>query len=325
MLTASGMTSLLSVFRSVPCTPRVTWWTLSVVTTWTRCGGSCLLAAAVLLPLGAAVRGEPAPRADLAPMAAMFAAGDARAVVQDGPLLGTATEHTERRADGGLSIARRRTYARARDPDTGKVIALPEPWEATSRLEVSPALRLLQVHTQASFHRSAERVFGKGALHDALPALFEVDRTTLTAAPGGGKLDYRAYLGKQQLEHERYDYDRDLVPLEIVGLYLSSELSAGRRAFGFELLVAGNSSDGVDATVHTTRDLRPYAKGYGLPAARIAVQRDVLVVDMRLSSLIKRLFFPHHFYMVFAADDPSRLLMLWGGDPDVPLQAFRIP
>jgi hypothetical protein len=35
-------------------------------------------------------------------------------------------------------------------------------------------------------------------------------------------------------------------------------------------------------------------------------------------------FFPHHFYLAFSASEPSKLVMMWGGDPDKNLQAFRI-
>jgi hypothetical protein len=81
---------------------------------------------------------------------------------------------------------------------------------------------------------------------------------------------------------------------------------------------------GVRSTVTLTRDVRKEARGYRVPKDRQLAKEPLAVVDMRLASPFKYLFFPHHFYMAFSAAQPSKLMMMWGGDPEATLQAFRV-
>ena len=60
-----------------------------------------------------------------------------------------------------------------------------------------------------------------------------------------------------------------------------------------------------------------------MPARVFQLTGDLAVVDAWLASPIKYLFFPHHFYLVYAAEEPEKLLALWGGDPDEHMQAVR--
>jgi hypothetical protein len=60
-----------------------------------------------------------------------------------------------------------------------------------------------------------------------------------------------------------------------------------------------------------------------LPKTYLDPQEDLAIVDMRLASPVKKFLFPYHFYMAYAAEDPSRLEMAWGGDPDDPMHAIR--
>jgi hypothetical protein len=70
--------------------------------------------------------------------------------------------------------------------------------------------------------------------------------------------------------------------------------------------------------------VRRLSEGYPVPKDRQLAKEQLAVVDMRLASPIKYLFFPHHFYMAFSAAQPSKLMMMWGGDPEATLQAFRV-
>lgn len=254
----------------------------------------------------------------------LFPEALARASVQDGFLLGTGSERIERLPDGALRIERTRHYTQVRHPETRKLATLPRPWEVTATLTVTPDLRLSFADTRLAFHRDGDRVFPDRALSDAHDWLFKSDRSTLRSSADGKRLTRHSYLGKQQLDSDTYDYPSEAVPLEIVGLYLAVAVARRIDQFDFQLLVPGGSTHGVRAVTHRTRDVRRLAKGYRVPSRKLVSAEPLAVVDMRLSSPIKYVFFPHHFYLAFSAQEPSKLVMLWGGDPDENLQAFRI-
>jgi hypothetical protein len=155
--------------------------------------------------------------------------------------------------------------------------------------------------------------------------MFEWDRS-ITRAVGSGKLERAQYLGKELVDSDDYDYPSEAVPLEIAGLWLAAAVQHRIDRFDFELMLPGGSLHGVRVHVHRTRDVRPLAKKYRLPPRYLQpFAEDLAVVEMRLASPIKRVFFPHHFYMAFASADPQRLELAWGGNPEEPMQAFRAP
>lgn len=248
----------------------------------------------------------------------------ASASVQDGFLLGTGSERIARLPDGTLRIERTRHYTQVRHPDTRKLAKLPRAWDVTATVTVTPELRLAFADTRLLFHRDGDHVFPDRALSDEHDWLFKSDRSTLRSSADGKRLSRVSYLGKQQLDSDTYDYPSDAIPLEIVGLYLAVAVERHIDQFEFQLLVPGGSTHGVRAVTHRTRDMRRLAKGYGVPNQKLVSREPLAVVDLRLASPLKYVFFPHHFYMAFSAQDPSKLIMLWGGDPDENLQAFRI-
>lgn len=257
-------------------------------------------------------------------LAALFPDWNARAEVQDGFLIGTGTERAQRQPDGSLQIVRTRRYTHVRDVDSGRVAALPEAWDARSTLTVTGALRLVAADTRLYFKRSGDAVFKEQKLSEQHDWLFGVDRTLLRASADGRKLTYSSYLANQRKSADTYDYPADATPLEIVGLLLSVAVARQLDAFEFELLVPGGSTHGVRAQTRRTRDLRPFAKGYRVPKSRLRASEPQAVVDLRLASPVKYVFFPHHFYLAFSVAEPWKLTALWGGDPDENLQAFRI-
>ena len=256
-------------------------------------------------------------------LADVFPDYEARAEVQDGFLLGTGTERLRKLPDGKLQVERTRRYTRVRDVESGRIAALPEPWNARSTVIVLPSLRLVSADTRLSFKRSGDGVFKEEKLSEQHDWLFGVDRTTLRASPNGRRLTAASYLGGKVKESETYDYPAEATPLEIVGMLLSAAVAHRLDAFEFELL-AGGSSHGVRAQTYRTRDLRRFAKGYRVPKSRLIANEPQAVVDLRLASPVKYVFFPHHFYMAFSAAEPWKLTALWGGDPDENLQAFRL-
>jgi hypothetical protein len=150
-----------------------------------------------------------------------------------------------------------------------------------------------------------------------------VDHTSLRASADGKHLSYQVFLGDKRVKSENYDYPADSVPLELVGLLLTVAVQRQLDTFDFALLV-GSDTHGVRAQTHRTRDLRRWAQGYRLPKSRLVANETQAVVDMRLASPIKYIFFPHHFYMAFSVREPWKLNLLWGGDPDENLQAVRV-
>lgn len=253
----------------------------------------------------------------------IFPESDARAEVQEGFLIGTGTETVRHLPDGRLRIERTRNYTRVRDTDTGRIATLPEPWKGRSVLTVAPNLRLLAADTWIQLKRSGDGVLGGEKLSERYDWVFKVDRISLRATPDGKQLTHQVFLGSKQVSSETYDYPRDSVPLELIGLLLTVAVQRQLDAFDFDLVV-GDDIHGVRAQTHRTRDLRKYAQGYRLPKARLVQDEPVAVVDMRLASPIKYVFFPHHFYMAFSVKEPWKLNLLWGGDPDENLQAVRI-
>jgi hypothetical protein len=257
-------------------------------------------------------------------LARSFPASVSHAEVSDGFLLGTGTEVVRTQPNGSLQIERTRVYTRVRDTETGHVSTFPEPWRARSVVTVSPTLRLLSEDTQLFFERSGDGVFAGSKLSERHAWLFDVDRTRVTAAADGRRLTLESFKGGKRVESDTYDYPRDAVPLELVGMFVSIAVERRLDKFDFELLVPGGSTHGVRAETHRTRDLTRFAKGYRVPKSRLTPSELLAVVDMRLASPVKYLFFPHHFYMAFSVREPWKLAMLWGGDPDENLQAFRL-
>lgn len=254
----------------------------------------------------------------------LFPDSVSRAEVHDGFLIGTGTESVHAEPDGVLRVERTRVYTRIRDTESNRIAQLPEPWHARSTLRVSPSLRLVSAETQLAFKRSADTVFPDHKLHERHEWLFDVDRTRLTAAKDGRRLTYQTFRGTKLVKSSTFDYPADAIPFELVSLFTSVAVDRRIDAFDFELLLPDGSTHGVRADTRRTRDLRKFAEGYRVPAARLRPAEPLAVVDMRLASPVKYLFFPHHFYMAFSVREPWKLMLLWGGDPDENLQAFRI-
>jgi hypothetical protein len=253
----------------------------------------------------------------------IFPEYDARAEVQEGFLIGTGTEKIRHLPDGRLRIERTRNYTRVRDTETGRIATLPEPWLGRSVLTVTPNLRLQAADTWIQFKRSGDGVLPGEKLSERYDWVFKVDHTSLRATADGKHLNYRVFLGGKPVKNESYDYPSHSVPLELVGLLLTVAVQRQLDTFDFDLVV-GDDTHGVRAQTHRTRDIRRYAKGYRLPKSRMVATDPLAVVDMRLASPIKYVFFPHHFYMAFSVKEPWKLTLLWGGDPDENLQAVRI-
>jgi hypothetical protein len=252
----------------------------------------------------------------------LFGARTARARVKDGLLIGRGDERSEVRADGRLEVSRTRTYERVKHPKNGKVVSLPEPWHVRSTLTLSPELRLIETETRVEFHRSVDRAL-KYPFTDKFGKLFAWDRAHTVANRSGTKLTRTLMLGDKVVERDTYDYEREAIPLEIVGLVLAHAVKSRVPAFNFQLLLPGGDTHGIRSRVHRTRDLSRFAKGYPVSLPKLTPGAEFAVVDMWLASPVKRVFFPHHFYLVYASEDPADLIALWGGAPDEHLQAFR--
>jgi hypothetical protein len=259
------------------------------------------------------------------PLAALFKDVEIKADVQAGMFFGTGTERWQRLPNGGLKLERAWEYQRVRHPEKGTVHTLPQPWHAYGTLELTAQLRLVRSETRLKFLRSADQLLEDYVLSEEKPKMFEWDRS-VTRAVGANKMERTTYLGKEVIDSDDYDYPSDVVPLEIAGLWLAAAVHRNIDRFDFELMLPGGSLHGVRVQVHRTRDVRPLAKKYRLPPRFLKpAAEDLAVAEMRLSSPIKRVFFPHHFYMAFASADPQRLELAWGGNPDEPMQAFRVP
>jgi hypothetical protein len=249
---------------------------------------------------------------------------ESHAVVQDGFLGGTAVERVRHLPDGRLRIDRLRHYTRMRHPETGAMAALPEAWEFEAHVTLLPSLRLVEADTSLRFRRSADTVFSDYKVSERDAWLFQWDRSVVRLTADGRQLEQQSYLNHKALGGVRYDYPTTAIPFEIVGPYLSVAARLQLDQFDFDLLLPGGSIHGVRSQIHRTRDLQPFAKDYHFPKQRLQARSTFAVVDMRLSSPIKYLFFPHHFFAVFSWPDASKLLMLWGGDPQHDVQAFRL-
>lgn len=259
-----------------------------------------------------------------ATLAASLPDSDARATVEEGFLLGIGTERLRKLPDGNLRIDRTRHYTRIRHPETRRVVDLPQPWDATSVMIIKPSLRLISSDTRFDFKREADGVLGDYKLSEHHTWLFENDRSLVRASRDGKALIRQAFLAGKQVKTERYDYPPHAMPIDIIGLFLAVAVERRVDQFDFELIVPGGDTHGVRAQVHRTRDVRRYARGYRVPSQRLVAQETLALIDMRLASPVKYLFFPHHFYLAFSERQPWKLLMMWGGDPDKNLQAFRI-
>jgi hypothetical protein len=253
---------------------------------------------------------------------ALFGNSEARARVRDGLLLGTGYERTELLPNSRLRIVRSRTYTRVKNRKTGKLVDLPEPWQIHSTLELSPSLRLIRSDTTLELHRSIDRALGYAAT-DELSELFAWDRALTTASAAGDRLTHSRWQKGRSVDRESYDYPADAIPIEIIATALSIAVRNRVERFDFELLLPGGATHGVRSQIHRTRDLHPFATDYPLPARVFHLAGELAVVDAWLASPLKYLFFPHHFYLVYSAEEPEKLLALWGGNPDEHMQAVR--
>jgi hypothetical protein len=256
-------------------------------------------------------------------LADLFKDSDGYAEVQQGAMLGTGRETWRRLPSGGLRIERSWRYTKVRHPEDGTVKAVPVPWEAYGSLEVTKSLRLVRSDTRLKFNKSADHVLKDFVISEEYDRLFKWNRSSTVASKDGRSLTRRTYQGKEVIDEDTYDYEPDAIPLEIAGFFLSVAVHKKVDRFDFELLAPGGSQHGVRVEIHRTRDTKKYAREYRLSKRYLEPQIDLAIVDMKLASPIKKFLFPYHFYMAFAAEDPTRIEMAWGGDPDSPMQAIR--
>jgi hypothetical protein len=257
-------------------------------------------------------------------LAEIFPDGVASADIQEGMLIGIGTEQLRHLPDGRLAITRKRRYTSLRRLDTQQVAKLPRPWEATANLVLEPNLRLVQADTRSAFDQAqADALFPDYKFSEQHKWLFESDHSVLKAVDAGKKLQMQLFRQGKPVKQKTIDYPSDAAPLDIVGLYLSAAVARGVDTFDFQLLVPGDGTHGIRAQVHRTSDVSRFAQGYRLPKARLRTEEPLAVLDMRLASPIKYLFYPHHFFMAFSVAHPDQLMMMWGGDSDTNLQAFR--
>jgi len=257
-------------------------------------------------------------------LAALLPEEESHAVVQDGFLFGRALERVTHLPDGRLQIKRLRHYTRIRHPETHVSVALPEPWEFEATLTLLPSLRLAYADTRLRFRRSADNLFPDYKFSERHAWLFAWDRSIVRVSADGTQLEQQTYLNHQALGGRRYDYPANAIPIEVIGPYLSVAARWHVDQFDFDLLLPGGDIHGVRSQIHRTQDPQPFAKDYKIPRQRLHSDQPLAIVDMRLSSPVKYLFFPHHFFMVFSDPEPSKMLMMWGGDPDADLEAFRV-
>jgi hypothetical protein len=259
-----------------------------------------------------------------ASLAKIFPEGVSRADIQEGMLIGVGSERLKHLPDGRLSIVRKRHYTAVRRLDTKEVAQLPEPWEATTTLLLEPNLRLVQADTRMSFKQEVgDALFADYKLSKEQNWLFEADHSVLKAVENGRKLQMQRFLRGKGVKQSTIDYPPDAAPLDTIGLYLSAAVARGIDQFDFQLLVPGDGTHGIRAQVHRTRDLSRFAEGYRLPKSRLRTEETLAVLDLRLASPIKYVFYPHHFFMAYSLAHPDQLLMMWGGDADSSMQAFR--
>lgn len=256
-------------------------------------------------------------------LAELFKDSDAYAEVQHGAMLGIGRETWTRLPNGGLRIERSWRYGKVRHPETGEVRAVPVPWEAYGSLEVNKHLRLVRSDTRLKVNKSADHVLEDYVISEEYDRMFQWNRASTVASKSGRSLTRRTYLGKELIDDDTYDYEADAIPLELAGFYLSVAVDKKLDRFDFELLLPGGSQHGVRVVVHRTRNTKKYASEYKLSKRYLDPQTDLAIVDMRLASPLKKFLFPYHFYMAYAAEDPTRLEMAWGGDPDDPMHALR--
>jgi hypothetical protein len=249
---------------------------------------------------------------------------DSIAQVEDDFMIGQGTEHVHALPDGKLQVERKLTYTHVRRKDTQAVAKLPEPWTATGSYLLEPNLRIIRADTKLRVSRSGDTVFPGYKLSEHHDWLYKFDQTTLRSFDNGRRLQLQELNQGKVTSTKKYDYPQNSAPLEIIGLYMAVAVQRGLDQFDFDLLAPGGDVHGVRTNVYRTRDVSRFTKGYSVPKDKLQAKEPLAVVDMRLASPIKYLFFPHHFYMAFSAKDPTKLMMVFGGDPSAQMQAYRM-
>jgi hypothetical protein len=292
------------------------------------CVRSAELAVAVACALVAGVhaqpRAAPVTAARARPAAQLFVDAEAHGSVRDGALIGRGSERVQRLPGGGLRVERLRDYDRVQDPKTSKIVTLPKRWHASVWFELTPELRLRRSEMTLAFDRSIDRALGRVASNDDFAWLFEFDRMSIISAAHGSVLQFVTTREGRVVKRDSYDYPAGTIPIELASMAVAVELWRRRERFEFDVILPGGDVHGVEAKVTRARDVAAFARGYPVPLPALGRLRgELALVDMRLASPFKRLFFPHHFYFVYAWAHPELLLAAWGGDPDVPMLALR--
>lgn len=256
-------------------------------------------------------------------LSGVFKEYQSHARVEDDFMIGTGTEHVRTLPDGKLSVERKLVYTHVRRKDTRAVAKLKQPWTAQGTFLLEPNLRLIRGETKFQISRAGDTVFPDYKLSEHHDWLFKFDHVVLRSYDNGRRLQLQEFLQGKVQKTKKYDYPEDSAPLEIIGLLMAVAVQKGLDKFEFELLEPGGDLHGIRTEVHRTRDVRRFSEGYNVPKDKLTAPEPLAVVDMRLSSPIKYLFFPHHFYMAFSAREPTKLMMVWGGDPEAQLKAFR--
>jgi hypothetical protein len=249
---------------------------------------------------------------------------ESRAQVEDDFMIGVGTEHVHKLPDGKLSVERKVVYTHVRRNDTKAVAQLPEPWTATGKFLLEPNLRIVRGETKLQMARSGDTVFRDYKLSEHHDWLYKFDQTVLRSYANGRRLQLQEFRAGKVTDTKNYDYPPNSAPLEVIGLYIAVAVQRGLEQFDFDLVAPGGDVHGIRTNVVRTRDVSRFSEGYSVPKDKLQAKEPLAVVDMRLASPIKYLFFPHHFYMAFSAREPTKLMMVWGGDPSAQLQAYRI-
>lgn len=183
-------------------------------------------------------------------------------------------------------------------------------------------MRLISADTRLAFHRSIDASVGY-AFTEEKAEFFEQDHMRVEANAAGDRLTRSTWLAGKGVKRESYDYPTDAVPMEIASFVLAAAVKNRVQQFNFDVLLPGGATHGVRSQIFRTRDVSRFTRGYSVPFKQLRFDGEYAVIEMRLASPIKRVFFPHKIYLAYASEDPATVFGLWGGDPDEPFQVVR--
>lgn len=242
-----------------------------------------------------------------------------KALVKDALLYGSVSAKTTLLKSGGLRLVKKKVYDRVQHPETGKIYKLKDKWTVDYKWEVNSRLRIVSGIVRKKMYRSIEKTLGGFPFFEEYSKYLDWDEWRTTSNKNQTVLSTQKVLGGKVTDSESFEYEPNAVPIPVLELALAAAARHGLTSFDLDVLLPDGSAHGLDVTARSSKNLASVNGEYPFPASvrkMLKLDHPATVFEIRLSSPVKRLFYPHRFYLAYAKSSRN-FLGFWGGKPGV--------